>query len=131
MDSIKAFLKANAWLALAIVVIAVALYQFVDPAPPREITIATGDEEGRYFELGEYLKAQLRQEGVTLNVISTAGSKENMDLLIDADSDVSIALVQSGMEEIFDHGEAVLGSLGSLYYEPIRIFYRGEIALIP
>ena len=52
MDSIKAFLKANAWLALAIVVIAVALYQFVDPAPPREITMATGDEEGRYFELG-------------------------------------------------------------------------------
>ncbi len=83
MDSITAFLKANAWLALAIVVIAVALYQFVDPAPPREITMATGDEEGRYFELGEYLKAQLQREGVTLNVISTAGSKENMELLTD------------------------------------------------
>lgn len=129
MDSISAFLRANAWLALAIVVIALALYQFVDPAPPREITMATGDEEGRYFELGEYLKAQLQKEGVTLNVISTEGSKENMDLLIDTDSDVSIAFVQSGMEEVFDHGETVLGSLGSLYYEPIWIFYRSEIAL--
>jgi TRAP transporter TAXI family solute receptor len=128
MDNLMAFLKANAWLVLAIVAIAFALYQFVDPAPPREITIATGEPGGRYFGLGEYLEAELKKEGVNLKVVQTAGSGDNMDLLVDPDSEVSIAFVQSGMEQIYDTGETELFSLGSLYYEPIWLFYRKEIS---
>jgi TRAP-type uncharacterized transport system substrate-binding protein len=30
----------------------VIAYQFVQPAPPREITIATGDEKGAYHAFG-------------------------------------------------------------------------------
>jgi len=129
MDNVKLFLKANAWLLAAIVAITLVLYQFVDPAPPTEITVATGEEGGHYYELGEYLKHELAKEGVTLNVVRTAGSAENMERLVDPESDVSIAFVQSGMEQIFDAGEAVLSSLGSLYYEPMWLFYREDIVL--
>ena len=66
---------------------------FVDPAPPREITIATGEPGGRYYGLGEYLEAELKKEGVNLKVVQTAGSGDNMDLLVDPDSEVSIAFV--------------------------------------
>lgn len=129
MGSIKNFLRANAWLVLAIAAIAVALYQFVDPAPPREFTLAAGNEEGRYHQLGQYLKDELRKEGITLHLVTTAGSGENMERLTDPEGEVSIAFVQSGMEKIFDSGEAELASLGSLYYEPMWVFYRDTVAL--
>ena len=129
MNSLLAFLRANAWLALLFVVIAVALYQFVDPAPPRSLTMATGAEGGRYYALGNYLRAELAKEGVTLEVVPSAGSGDNMVHLADPDGAVSIAFVQSGMERVFDHGAAELSSLGSLYYEPIWLFYRSGLAL--
>lgn len=129
MNSIKAFIKTNAWLVVTVILIAVVLYQFVEPSPPREITMATGDKDGYYHELGTYLKDSLRREGVELKLISTAGSSENMELLTDPDSTVSIAFVQSGMERIFEPAEDSLASLGSLYYEPIWLFYRRSIEL--
>jgi TRAP transporter TAXI family solute receptor len=129
MKSVLEFLRVNAWLVVAIIVIALGLFQFVDPAPPKQITLATGDEDGRYHELGEFLKTELQKEGVTLNLISTAGSAENMEMLIDPDGPVSVAFVQSGMEQMFDAGDTVLSSLGSLYYEAIWLFYRNEIVL--
>jgi len=129
MGSVKAFLRANAWLALVVTAVALALYQFVDPAPPGEFTLAAGSEEGRYYQLGLYLQEELRKQSVGLKLVSTAGSGENMELLTDPDGEVSIAFVQSGMEEIFNSGDAELASLGSLYYEPMWLFYRKELAL--
>ncbi|MEJ2385621.1 MAG: TAXI family TRAP transporter solute-binding subunit [Xanthomonadales bacterium] len=129
MENVTVFLKANWWLLLAIAAIAIALFQLVDPAPPREITIATGEPGGRYYGLGEYLRDELQQEGVTLKIVQTAGSGENMERLVDPDDEVSIAFVQSGMEQIFDSGETELSSLGSLYYEPIWLFYRNPGSL--
>jgi len=129
MGSIKTFIQTNAWLAVAVVLLAAGLYQFVEPAPPREITMATGDPDGYYHTLGKYLKESLQREGVELKLISSAGSSENMELLTDPDGSVSIAFVQSGMERVFDTGETTLASLGSLYYEPIWLFYRRPIEL--
>lgn len=129
MDSLKAFLRANVWLILAALLVAGALYQFVDPAPPREITIAAGSEGGRYHALAEILASELEKQRVAVHVISTAGSAENINLLMDPEGAVSIAFTQSGMEEIVDTGEVSLSSLGGLYYEPVWLFYRKEIGL--
>jgi len=125
----KSFLKANLWLVVGLAVLVVVLFQFVDPAPPKEITLASGSETGRYFELAKRLKQELRREGVSLNILSTAGSEENLELLTSQESPVSIAFVQSGMEEIFDAGDAKLSGLGSLYYEPIWLIYRKSLEL--
>lgn len=129
MDSVKAFLKANIWLALVALVLVVVLVQFIDPAPPKEITIATGGESGRYYELALRIESELHKEGVKLNILKTAGSAENLELLTAADGPVSIAFVQSGMEEVFDEGDVELRSLGSLFYEPIWLFYRSAAPL--
>ncbi len=129
MDSIKAFLKANLWLALVALVLVVVLVQFIDPAPPKEITIATGGERGRYYELARRIETELGKEGVKLNILQTAGSAENLEMLTSPDSPVSIAFVQSGMEEVFDEGDAELRSLGSLFYEPIWLFFRNDAPL--
>ena len=126
----RAWFATNAWLPLLALVAAVVLWQLVDPAPPRELTIATGSHEGRYYRLGKYLERELAAQGFKVKVVATAGSGENMALLSDPQSDVTIAFVQSGMEEMYDREDANLASLGSLYYEPIWLFYRTDQPLV-
>lgn len=122
-------IKGNLWLVVVTLLIVVGFYFMVDPAPPRELTIATGGENGRYFEIGQRIARKLKEEGVTLKVDQTRGAAENLALLKSDDSDVAIAFVQSGMKEIFGAEDDQLKSLGSLYYEPIWLFYRKELAV--
>ena len=56
-------------------------YQFVAPAPPRYIKIATGSPDGAYYKFGKAYGEILQQYGITLEVIRTAGSVENLQLL--------------------------------------------------
>ena len=55
-------------------------YQFVDPAPPTRITIATGGPNGAYYAFGQRYREILARDGVTLEILETNGSLENMRL---------------------------------------------------
>src|SRR4051794_40273974 len=70
---------------------------FVEPPPPRRIVIATGREDGAYYRFGQKYAELLKKEGITLELRTTNGSVENLDLLRDPNSDVSLALIQSGI----------------------------------
>ena len=98
-------------------------WQFVNPAPPDTITIATGQQGGAYLLFAERYQAVLAREGITLNILETAGSVENLQLLEkDADS-VDLAFIQGGTAS--ETATTDLTSLASLYYEPLWVFYRG------
>jgi TRAP transporter TAXI family solute receptor len=106
-------------------------YQFVDPAPPRHLTLATGSPDGAYHAFGERYKAILARDGITVRLVESAGSVENLALLEgpaeatteSAAQPVDMAFVQSG---IGDPAESPgLVALASLYYEPLWIFVRG------
>jgi uncharacterized protein len=99
-------------------------YQFVKPAPPKTITIATGDPQGAYYAFGQRYREVLAQYGITLNVLSTRGSAENLDFLRKAEKGVDIAFVQGGVGDPDSMPE--LGSLASLYFEPLWVFQRAE-----
>ena len=63
----------------------------------------------------------------------SAGSRENLRLLHDLKKGVNLALVQGGSSEAAARldekdGEVELFSLGSLFYEPVWLFYRAEKA---
>ncbi len=58
-----------------------AAYQFVDPAPPREIILATGEAEGAYQSFGARYVDVLSRHGISVQLKSTAGSVENLELL--------------------------------------------------
>ncbi len=100
-------------------------WQFVNPAPPDTITIATGQQGGAYLMFAERYQAVLAKERIMLNILETAGSLENLQLL-DNDS-VDIAFVQGGLASTA--GNPDLLSLASLYYEPLWVFYRGAETL--
>lgn len=127
MLAIKAFLRTGALLLGIFILVGVLLFQLVDPAPPTRMVIATGDPEGRYFQAAERLKKDLEHEGVELEIVATAGSKENIQMLLDPDSEVSIAFVQSGIESTEKEKDDTLESLGSMFYEPMWLFYRKEL----
>ena len=99
-------------------------WQFVNPAPPRTIVIATGQKDGAYFQFAERYRELLAAEGIELQIRETAGSIENIRLLEDPHSDVDLAFVQGGVGAQAESDSIV--SLASLYFEPLWVFYRGD-----
>lgn len=98
-------------------------WQFVNPAPPRHITIASGHPDGAYHLFATRYAERLAAQGITLDIRETAGSLENIALL--RDGAVDLAFVQGGTGKAAGSGADDLVSLGSLYYEPLWVFYRG------
>ena len=80
-------------IGLALVGFLVA-YQFVGPAPPRSIVLATGASDGAYHAFGQRYAAFLADYGIDVEVRVTAGSVENAELLASGEADV--AFVQGG-----------------------------------
>jgi len=123
-------LFATAWWIFLIVGIGfVVAYQFVKPAPPSRIVITTGAESGAYYQFAKRYEAILARNGVTLEVKTSAGSLENLQRL--KDDEAQVGFVQGGVVEIRDDDEEEvedvgLLSLGSLFYEPVWVFYRDE-----
>jgi TRAP transporter TAXI family solute receptor len=120
------FIKGNAWVLLLIVIGVIVAIQFLEPAPPRVLTIATGSEEGGYYQYALRLQRALEEDGFTLNIRKTKGSIENLELLTSDEDETELAFVQSGVETLFSGDQEGLRGLGSLYYEPLWVFYRGH-----
>jgi TRAP-type uncharacterized transport system substrate-binding protein len=126
------------FIVLAIVLLAVA-YWVLDPTPPKKVVLATGTEQGAYAEFGKRYAQILKGYGITVELRATQGAAENLRLLRDPKSGVDIAFVQGGAGERLrkeadsvtpadDDDEVGLVSLGSLFYEPVWLFYRTDSA---
>lgn len=94
-------------------------YQFVDPAPPRQLIMASGAPDGAYALYAERYKKVLARHGIELEVLHTVGSVENLRLL--QEGGAQVALVQGG---VAPPSSGPVMSLGSLYYEPLWVFHR-------
>ncbi len=119
-------LLATAWPIILIVAIGfVVAYQFVQPAPPRHMTISTGGESGAYYAYAKRYAQLLAANGIALEVQTSAGSMQNLERLKKGDAD--IALIQGGITEVLGADEeSELRSLGSVSYEPVWVFYRSD-----
>jgi len=116
------------FLLLALALLAIA-YLVLDPSPPRRVVLATGTEQGAYAEFGKRYAELLKAEGITVDLRTTQGSAENLKLLRDPHSGVDLAFVQGGADRKFgpeEDANAGLVSLGSLFYEPVWVFYRED-----
>jgi uncharacterized protein len=113
---------AKVWGLLALIVVLGFLfaYQFVEPPPPKAVRIATGGQDGAYYAFAQKYARLLARDGITLEVVSTGGSIENLDLL--KAGTVSLALVQGGSAADADTEQ--LESLGGLFLEPVWVFHR-------
>ena len=100
-----------------------AAYQFVESAPPNEITIATGKEGGGYYKFASVYQEQLAKQQFTLRIQPTSGSVETLKLL--KEGLVDAGFVQGGIGQYKLKPEG-LQAVASLFYEPLWVFYRRE-----
>jgi TRAP transporter TAXI family solute receptor len=111
--------------ALAIVVAAFwVAFQFVKPEPPEVVVMSTGSEGGAYHAFAKRYQAILERDGIKLELRTSSGSGENLQRLLDDGSGVDLAFVQGGTAQADENMELV--TLGSVYYEPVWLFYRGS-----
>lgn len=104
-------------------------YRLVDPTPPKSVTLSTGQENSAYEVLGKRYAAILARQGIRVELRRSQGSMENLQRLKDPESGVDIAFVQSGSTTLENSEEHELESLGSLFVEPVWLFYRKGVKL--
>ncbi|HEY6514419.1 MAG TPA: TAXI family TRAP transporter solute-binding subunit [Burkholderiaceae bacterium] len=121
-------ITAGPLIVVTLVLMAVA-YWLLQPNPPRHMVLATGGQRGAYAEFGARYAKLLAKEGIKVELRHTQGSIENLALLRDANSGVDVAFVQGGVEGLIGNEDAEqLKSLGSLFHEPVWLFYREDAA---
>ena len=96
--------------------------KFIQPSVKKEITIATGSIDGEYYKTALQYKELLEKQKVKVNIVTSNGSLENIELL--NEKKVDIAFVQNGIEIV--KNENNLQAIASVYYEPLWIFYKNE-----
>ncbi|HUL42255.1 MAG TPA: TAXI family TRAP transporter solute-binding subunit [Burkholderiales bacterium] len=100
-----------------------AAIRFVNPAPPNHITITSGPEGSTFQTTAKKYQKILARSGVKLRILPSGGSLENLNRLNNPSFHVDIGFVQGGVSGGKNIDKLV--SLGSIFHEPLEIFYRG------
>lgn len=129
--SVRDLLVTAGPFALVTLLLLALAYLVLDPTPPKKVVLATGPEQGAYAEFGKRYAAMLKTHGIQVDLLPTQGTSENLALLRDESSKADLAFVQGGADlarGADDVANAGLVSLGSLFYEPVWLFYREDSA---
>lgn len=123
-------LRANLWLVPVLAGMVAALFYFVAPPPPMHATMSTGSLGGSYAQFAEKLRVELAKEGFELKLIHSNGSRENTQRLLDKNSGINLALVQSGHEfELGQTQREQLFNLGAVFQEPLWLFTHKDLTI--
>ena len=104
-----------------------ATFWFVRPAPPDTIIMTAGPEGSIFWAHAEKYRAILARNDVQLKILPSQGSLENLRRLADEEFEVDVGFVQVGVTA----GTKLEGlvSLGSMFHQPLAIFYRDSVRL--
>jgi len=112
------------------VALLVAAYWLLDPQPPKKVVLGTGPENSAYAEFGKRYQQELKRYGIEVELRPTLGARENLVLLRDSKEKLDVAFVQGGASETIrtrdEEEQEPFMSLGSLFFEPVWVFYRAE-----
>jgi TRAP transporter TAXI family solute receptor len=104
-------------------------YWLVDPAPPRQLRLATGQDNSAYQAFAAQYAQALKKDDIRVVLVPTLGSQDNLERLRRGEAD--IAFVQSGSTVEAQAGKQAdargLVSLGSLFTEPVWLFLRDKV----
>ena len=112
--------------ALFTVLLLALAYWWLDPNPPKRVTLATGPDQSAYAEFGKRYADSLKRYGIEVVLLPTQGSSENLEMIRSGKAD--IGFVQGGSADIAYDDEESITSLGSLFVEPLWFFYREDAA---
>ena len=127
--SLRALLvSAGPFILLAVGLLALA-YWWLDPNPPKQVTLATGPAQSAYAEFGTRYAKALAQSGIEVRLLPSEGSSDNLQMLRDGRAD--LGFVQGGSNGSTGNtanADSGIESLGSLFVEPLWLFYQADAA---
>jgi TRAP transporter TAXI family solute receptor len=126
------FTARELWWLIALIGIALAtalyvLFRYIDPPPPKVVRISAGAKTGAYYQYAQRYAQAMKKEGITLEVLESSGSVENLARIGDPNSGVHFAFVQSGIADA--SGTDKLESLASVAFEPVWVLSRADSKL--
>ncbi len=124
--SLREMLLSAGPFAVLTVALLVLTYWWLDPNPPKRVVLATGPEQSAYEAFGQRYAEALARYGIEVQLLATEGSSDNLDKLRTGQAD--LGFVQGGTADIGYDEEDTLTSLGSLFVEPLWLFYREDSA---
>jgi hypothetical protein len=117
-------------IGLVIVVSLVAAtlaFVFLSAAPPTTLTLTSGPDGSSFRLTADRYARILARDGVTLKILPSKGSRDNLARLEDPKSGVDLGFIVGGEAAASAPARAPrLVSLGSVSYQPLMIFYRGR-----
>jgi hypothetical protein len=124
--SVRELLVSAGPFALLAIGLLVLAYLWLDPTPPRRVTLATGPAQSAYDEFGKRYRKALAANNIDVVLLASQGSSDNLRLLREGKAD--LGFVQGGSNERATSDESGVVSLGSLFVEPLWLFYREPAA---
>ncbi len=125
------------FVALAVVLLALA-YWWLDPMPPKRVVLATGPAQSAYDEFGKRYAKALSNRRIEVVLLPSEGSSANLQLLREGKADLGFVQGGSDVSTSLDAAPASAStstsadsgveSLGSLFVEPVWLFYREDAA---
>lgn len=129
VESLRDMLTSVGPVLLFALALLAAAYWWLDPQPPRTVTLATGPAGSAYAEFGQRYAQALARDGIEVQLLASDGPASNLQALREGRADVAFVRggsdsgPESDLDEDEDPNEGIL-SLGALFYEPLWIFYR-------
>ncbi len=117
--------SAGPFVLLAVALLGLA-YWWLDPNPPKRVTLATGPAQSAYAEFGMRYRKALAASGIEVVLLPSEGSSANLQLLLQGKADLGFVQGGSASPAAGDENRPV--SLGSLFLEPVWLFYRADAA---
>ncbi len=110
------------WLPILIAIIGLSwlVLKILEPAQIRTLSIATGSSNGIYYLKANQYSNLLIEEGFKVDILKTAGSVENLQLLKEGKAD--IAFLQGGVAD--KRAKEELRTISNIYFEPVWIFHH-------
>ncbi len=124
--SIRDLIASAGPIIFLVIGLLIAAYWYLQPQPPKHVTLATGPTGSAYAQFGKQYATALKANGITVELKPTSGSSENLQLLRSGGADVGF--VRGGSADPVADEEAGIKSLGSLFFEPLWLFYRTDTA---
>ena len=98
--------------------------KFIGPAPPNSIVMLAAPKESSYHRIAERYAKNIARSGVRVQVVETEGAQDNLRRLADRKVRADVGFVVGGVAEDIDISG--LMSLGSVFVQPVLVFYRGN-----
>lgn len=127
--SLRDLLLTFGFALVLVITLGYLAYRIVDPTPPKLVTLSTGQENSAYEVLGKRYVEVLARQGIRVKLQRSEGSMANLQRLQEPGSGVDIAFVQSGSTSLKNAEKYGLVSLGSLFVEPVWLFYRDRVRI--